>query len=161
MLVLSCCYACANSLTWDVVIEVVPHPDQLAPATGLAASAVNLLPCVIPYEIIALTMYFAQDGSGGADAESNTGSAVSSEEPQESSVGMLVLAGSAALAGAFAIGAAWCKARTYDADLLQQTSLGQESARKDDYGSSNNSRDKDGYRDERDRSSYGSEYEIA
>jgi hypothetical protein len=44
---------------------------------------------------------------------------------------------------------------------LQQTSLGQESAQNDDYRSRNNSRDKDRYRDERDRSSYGSEYEIA
>jgi hypothetical protein len=138
------------------VIEVVPHPDQLAPATGLAASAVNLLPCVIPYVIIGLTRYFKEDGGGVGSA----GSGMVGEESQESSIGMIVLAGSAALAGAFAVGAAWCKARTYDAELLQQTSLGQESAEHDEFARNGSNRDKDRYREERDRSSCGSEYEI-
>lgn len=108
MVILGSSYACANSLTWDTIVHIVPHPDQLAPASGLCASAVNILPSLIPYLIIYLT---TQEAARGAAEQE--GRLVS-----ESNVGMLVLAATAVVAGAFAFGAACCKKRRYDADYF-------------------------------------------
>ena len=130
MVVLSASYACANSLTWDVVIQVVPHPDQLAPATGLNASAVNLLPCMVPYIIIALTRYYS---SAGSTSSSSTNTSDSTYSTDHSNISMIVLGVVAAGASVFAICAAYCPVRSYDADLLQQSNLHHSSTDKGTY----------------------------
>jgi MFS family permease len=114
ILVLSACYACANSLTWDVLIQVVPQPDQLATATGLSASAANVLPSLIPTVIWYLKRKAASPSSaysGAADAG------------PESNIGMLVLAATAAIAGVCGLCAALCEVRTYEARILEETGL--------------------------------------
>lgn len=156
ILLLSLCYACANSLTWDVVIQVVPQPDQLAPATGLSASASNLLPCLIPYLIIHVTRHHRTQG-GGNDAIPGLG-----EAQKESNLGMLVLATTAALAGVCGLCAAQCEARTYDADILAQTGLAHsfDPALADGEGSNRSSSRGASVKSKGSRYSVGSEYEI-
>jgi hypothetical protein len=114
ILLLSVCYACANSLTWDVLIQVVPQPDQLATATGLSASAANLLPCMIPV----VTWYLKNKAASGSAVNAypdNTG--------YENNIGILLLAATAALAGVCGLCAALCEVRTYEARILEETGL--------------------------------------
>jgi MFS family permease len=114
ILALSVCYACANSLTWDVLIQVVPQPDQLATATGLSASAANVLPCLIP----TVTWYLKHKAASPSSAYSGADNA-----GPENNVGMLVLAATAAIAGVCGLCAALCEVRTYEARILEETGL--------------------------------------
>lgn len=105
VLLLSCTYAAANSLTWDVIVSIVPDPDELAPATGLSAGVVNALPCVVPYIIMALCVKYAKTQV--------TDDSVRDANMAESNIGMLVLAAVAALGGVSALCSCVCKTKEF------------------------------------------------
>jgi hypothetical protein len=119
MLLLSVCYACSNSLTWDTVVLVVPDPSLLAPATGLCAAAVNVLPTIIPYLITFLNHSFGTSSSSTSSTTSAAAAAAAAADSDPCSsvannTGLLVLAATAAIAGLFALLAACSKVRVYN-----------------------------------------------
>lgn len=120
VLLLSCTYAAANSLTWDVIVSIVPDPEELAPATGLSAGVVNALPCVVPYVIMALCAKYAQQ----QDTDSESDDSVRDTVMAQSNIGMLVLAATAALGGVAALCSCVCKTREFDTEEDQAAGAG-------------------------------------
>lgn len=105
VLLLSSTYAAANSLTWDVIVSIVPDPEELAPATGLSAGVVNALPCVVPYVIMALCVRYAKHTGVEQDEVARD------NQMAESNIGMLVLAVTAAIGGVSALCSCLCRTK--------------------------------------------------
>ncbi len=149
MLILGSSYACANSLTWDTIVHIVPHPEELAPASGLCASAVNILPSIIPYLIVVLAN--RQAGLDAAQTKHNLPPGLVTE----GNIGLLVLAVTAVVAGLFAFGAACCKKRRHEADYFDISQVTKMSERNKKSGTSSGSNGSSNY-----RLSNASEYDI-
>ena len=132
MLILGSSYACANSLTWDTIVHIVPHPEELAPASGLCASAVNILPSIIPYLIVVLAR--RQAAMDAAQTKHNLPTGLVSE----GNIGLLVLAATAVIAGLFAFGAACCKKRRHEVDYFDISNVTKMSERSKKSGTSSN-----------------------
>jgi hypothetical protein len=111
MVALGSCYAFANSMGWDVIVQIVPDPALLAPACGLGASALNVLPSLVPYLIVFLVEAYGTSGISAEQAAADP--ALKATLCSQSNISILVLAVCSTIAGTFAIVSGTCPVREY------------------------------------------------
>ena len=104
MCLLGISYACANSLTLDCIVYIKPDPAELAPASGLYASAINVLPALLPTLIVYLSTLGASEAGGTpAGADTDVDAALRATLVAQSNAGMLVLSVMAFSAAVFGL----------------------------------------------------------